>query len=75
MHFAKLLSSQKIISTKNFQSKFAAMTKEADVNGDCYNIVKNGESIGVYLPKKMWESFIEDLEAANSDSFKQKIGG
>jgi PHD/YefM family antitoxin component YafN of YafNO toxin-antitoxin module len=70
---AQLLTAQKIISTKRFQSQFAAVTKEAEKNGDYYNIVRNSESIGVFIPKRLWESFLEDIEAANSPRYLKEI--
>lgn len=70
---AQLLSAQKIISTKHFQTKFASVVKEAEKNGDYYNVVRNSESIGVFLPKRMWESLLEDMEALSSPNYLKKI--
>ena len=70
---AQLLTAQKIISTKHFQSKFASVVKEAEKNGKYYNVVRNSESIGVFLPKRMWESLLEDLEALTSPNYLRKI--
>ncbi len=70
---AQLLTSQKIISTKHFQSQFASMVKKAKEDGKYYNVVRNSESIGVFLPIEMWESLLEDIEASASPNFKRKI--
>lgn len=70
---AQLLSAQKIISTKHFQTKFASVVKEAEKNGDYYNVVRNSESIGVFLPTRMWESLLEDMEALSSPNYLKKI--
>ena len=70
---AQLLAAQKIISTKNFQSKFASAVKEAEKNGNYYNVVRNSESIGVFLPKEIWESLLEDMEALSSPNYLRKI--
>ncbi len=69
----QLLTSQKIISTKRFQSQFASVVKKAKENGNYYNVVRNSESIGVFLPIKLWESLLEDFEALTSPSFLAKI--
>lgn len=69
----QLLSAQKIISTKHFQTQFAKVVKEAEENGDYYNVVRNSESIGVFLPKRMWESLLEDMEALSSPNYLKKI--
>ena len=73
MNTAKLLTSQEIISTKHFQSQFASAVKNAKKKGKYYNVVRNSESIGVFLPKKMWESLLEDLEALNSPKYLKEI--
>lgn len=73
MNTAKWLTSQKIISTKHFQAKFATMVKEAQKNEKYYNVVKNSESIGVFLPTIIWESLLEDIEALGSKDYKKKI--
>lgn len=70
---AQLLTAQEIISTKHFQSKFASVTREAIKNGKFYNIVRNSKSIGVFLPKRMWESLLEDMEALSSPNYLKKI--
>ncbi|MBU0705919.1 type II toxin-antitoxin system Phd/YefM family antitoxin [Patescibacteria group bacterium] len=64
-----LLTAQKIISTRNFQSQFAKMLKNAEKHGFYYNIVRNGESIGVFLPIHFWESLLEDMEALSSTRY------
>lgn len=70
---AQLLTAQKIISTKNFQSKFASMVRKAKENKQYYNVVRNSESIGVFLPTELWESLLEDLEALNSPKYLKAI--
>ncbi len=69
----KLLRSQKIISTRQFQSQFAQMIKEAKKQGVYYNVVKNGESVGVFLPTRFWESLLEDMEAMSSPRYLKSI--
>ena len=68
-----LLTSQKIISTRNFQSQFAKMVKNAEEQGIYYNVVKNGESIGVFLPIHFWESLLEDMEGLSSPRYLKSI--
>lgn len=73
MSTIKLLTAQKIISTKHFQTKFASVVKEAKKSGKYYNVVRNSESIGVFLPIEIWESILEDIEALQSPSYLNKI--
>lgn len=68
-----LLTAQKIISTRNFQSQFAKMLKNAEHHGIYYNVVKNGESVGVFLPIHFWESLLEDMEGLSSPRYLKSI--
>lgn len=68
-----LLTSQKIISTRQFQSQFAKMLKNAEEQGIYYNVVRNGESVGVFLPTCFWESLMEDMEAMASPNYIASI--
>lgn len=70
---AQLLTSQKIISTKHFQSQFASATREAAKDKKFYNIVRNSKSIGVFIPKEMWEDLLEDMEALSSPNYLKRI--
>ncbi|MDH5597146.1 MAG: type II toxin-antitoxin system Phd/YefM family antitoxin [Candidatus Peregrinibacteria bacterium] len=73
MNSLHLLNSQKVISTRNFQSQFAKMLKNAEENGIYYNVVRNGESVGVFLPIHFWESLMEDMEALSSPNYLKNI--
>lgn len=73
MNPVTLLTRQQIISTRHFQSKFAKIVKEAEKKDNYYNVVKNGESLGIFMPRRAWESFLEDLEALSSKSYLKKI--
>ncbi len=69
----KLLRSQKIISTRQFQSQFAKMVKNAEEQGIYYNVVRQGETVGVFLPTLFWESLLEDMEALSSPNYLASI--
>ena len=69
----KLLTSQKIISTKQFQSQFAKMLKNAQEHEIYYNVVRQGESVGVFIPIHFWESLLEDMEALSSPRYLADI--
>lgn len=68
-----LLTGQKIISTRQFQSQFAAMANQAKKNHNYYNVVRNGKSVGVFMPIDQWEDLLEDLEALSSPNYLAKI--
>jgi len=69
----QLLTSQRIISTKQFQSKFAQAVRDAEKNGEYYNVVRNSKSVGIFMPQKLWDSLMEDLEALSSPKYLKKI--
>lgn len=73
MTTTKLLTAQKIISTKHFQSQFASVVKEAKKKGNYYNVVRNSESVGVFLPTEIWEALLEDIEAMSSKNYLANI--
>jgi len=68
-----LLTQQDIVSTRTFQSKFAQLVKSANDGKSYYNVVKNGTSVGVFLPHKTWTSLLEDLEAMQSNTYLESI--
>ena len=70
---AQLLRTQKIISTREFQSKFAAMLKKAKEYGCYYNVVSHSTPVGIFMPTDMWENLLEDFEALQSPSYLASI--
>ncbi len=73
MNSFHLLQAQKIISTRHFQSQFASVVKKARSEGNYYNVVRNSESVGVFIPKEMWDDLLEDMEALSSKRYFQDI--
>ncbi len=69
----QLLTSQKTISTREFQSHFADAVKTARESGNYYNVVRNGESMGIFLPTELWDSLMEDFEALTSPKYLKAI--
>ncbi len=63
---AELLKAERIISTREFQSKFAAMVKKAKRDKTFYHVVRNGKSLGVFLPIGFWNDFLESFVAPQS---------
>lgn len=73
MNPIRLLTSQKFVSTKDFQTKFAEIAKEAEEYKLYFRVMKHGHSVGVFLPNEFWEDLLEDLEALSSPSYLQAI--
>jgi len=59
MNIISLLATKKPISTRHFQQKFA----EVRDDDHAYEVVNQGQSVGVFLPEHIWKSLMEDLIA------------
>lgn len=69
----QLLTSQKFVSTKEFQTKFADIAKQAKKQLSYFQIMRHGDSVGVFLPNAVWEDILEDLEALDSPKYLKTI--
>ena len=69
----QLLTNQKFVSTKDFQTKFAAIAKQAKEQMSYFRIMKHGNSVGVFLPNEVWDDLLEDLEALASPRYLKSI--
>lgn len=69
----QLLTSQKFVSTKEFQTKFADIVKQAKKQMSYFQIMKHGNSVGVFLPNDVWDDILEDLEALDSPKYLNNI--
>jgi PHD/YefM family antitoxin component YafN of YafNO toxin-antitoxin module len=72
------MSKQLIIDERfaNIQKAQAGLTRlftEAEKRGNFYTVLRNDQPLGVLVPRKMWSSLIEDLEALSSPNFRKKI--
>ncbi len=60
----------------NIQKAQAGLTKlftEAEKSGNFYTVLRNDQPLGVLVPRNVWRSLIEDLEALSSPNFRKKI--
>ncbi len=60
----------------NIQKAQAGLTKlftSAEKNGNFYTVLRNDQPLGVLIPRGMWGSLVEDLEALSSPNFRKKI--
>jgi len=69
MTIISLLATKEPISTRNFQQNFA----EARKADHAYEVVTQGNSVGVFIPKKLWDELMEDLQAQESNAYKKSI--
>lgn len=60
----------------NIQGAQAGLTKlftDAEKAGNFYTVLRNDQPLGVLIPRGMWGSLVEDLEALSNPNFREKI--
>lgn len=69
----QLINDQKFTNIQRAQSGLTKLFAEAARTGSFYTVLKNDEPLGVLMPRQMWESLVEDLEAMSSTNYKKRI--
>ncbi|MFH1959066.1 MAG: hypothetical protein ABIJ22_01940 [Patescibacteria group bacterium] len=69
----QLISLQNFTSVQEVQSGISKLFKKAKKNSQFYTVLRNQEPLGVLIPQKLWEDFIEDIEAMQSPNYLQQI--
>lgn len=49
------------------------MFADAEKSLSFYTVLKNDKPLGALIPKKMWDSLLEDLEAMSSLNYRKRI--
>lgn len=69
----QLINDQRFTNIQSAQSGLTKLFAAAEKTNSFYTILRNDEQLGVLLPKKMWLSLIEDLEAMSSPTYRKFI--
>ncbi|MBI5222085.1 MAG: hypothetical protein HY980_01130 [Candidatus Magasanikbacteria bacterium] len=69
----QLINDQRFTNIQSAQSGLTKLFMAAEKTKSFYTVLRNDEQLGVLLPKKMWLSLIEDLEAMSSPNYKKRI--
>lgn len=69
----QLINDQRFTNIQTAQSGLTKLFTAAEKTNSFYTVLRNDEQLGVLLPKKMWLSLIEDLEAMSSPSYRKRI--
>lgn len=69
----QLISQEKFTNIQKAQAGLTRLFKHADKTRSFYRVLKNDQPLGVLIPNKVWEDFLEDLEASSSENFKKRI--
>lgn len=71
--YKQLIANEKFTSIQEAQAGLTRLFKAASRKGSFYRVMKNNQPLGVLIPDRLWESFVEDLEALSSEAFLENI--
>lgn len=69
----QLINDQRFANIQTAQSGLTRLFLAAERTNSFYTVLRNDRQLGVLLPKKMWLSLIEDLEAMSSPNYRAGI--
>ncbi|MEK7534449.1 MAG: type II toxin-antitoxin system Phd/YefM family antitoxin [Patescibacteria group bacterium] len=69
----QLIADEKFANIQKAQAGLTNLFTEAEKDGNFYTVLRNDQPLGVLIPKGMWGSLVEDLEALSSPNFRRKI--
>ena len=69
----QLISDERFTNMQKAQAGLTKLFKKAEKSGSFYTVLKNDRPLGVLLPRKKWESLIEDWEALASPNYLKRI--
>ncbi|MBI5356785.1 hypothetical protein HZB78_04200 [Candidatus Collierbacteria bacterium] len=69
----QLINDQRFTNIQTAQSGLTKLFTVAEKTNSFYTVLRNDEQLGVLLPKKMWLSLVEDLEAMSSPNYRRRI--
>ena len=70
---AQLIANEDFTSIQKAQAGLTKVFKKAEKDGKFVRVMRNNEPMGVLVPNRVWESFLEDLEALSSESYLKRI--
>lgn len=69
----QLINDEDFTSVQKVQAGVSKILKKAEKAGKFVRILRNNEPVGVLVPNRVWESFLEDLEALSSETYIKRI--
>lgn len=69
----QLIASEDFTSVQKVQAGVTRILKKAEKDGKFVRVMRNNEPVGVLVPNRVWESFLEDLEALSSENYLKRI--
>ena len=69
----QLIASEDFTSIQKAQAGLTKVFKKAERDRKFVRVMRNNEPMGVLVPNRVWESFLEDLEAMSSQRYLDRI--
>jgi PHD/YefM family antitoxin component YafN of YafNO toxin-antitoxin module len=69
----QLINDEKFTNIQKAQAGLTRLLTNADKSASFYTVLKNDKPLGTLVPRKMWESLLEDLEALSSPNYRKFI--
>lgn len=69
----QLINDEKFTNIQKAQAGLTKLFAQAEKSGSFYTVLKNDKPLGALVPRRMWESLLEDLEALSSPGYKKMI--
>lgn len=69
----QLINDEKFTNIQKAQAGLTRIFLNAKKTASFYRVMKNDQPLGVLIPDNLWQSFIEDLEALSSPSYRLRI--
>lgn len=70
---AQMITNEDFTSVQKVQAGVTKILKKAERDGKFVRVMRNNEPVGVLVPNRVWESFLEDLEAMSSENYLKRI--
>jgi len=69
----QLINDEKFTNIQKAQAGLTRLFAEAEKSLSFYTVLKNDKPLGALVPRRMWESLLEDLEALSSPNYRKMI--
>lgn len=69
----QLIADEDFTSVQKAQAGLTRIFKKAAKDGKFVRVMRNNEPLGVLVPDRLWESYLEDLEALSSPRYLKRI--
>lgn len=69
----QLINDEKFTNIQKAQAGLTRLFQSAGKSASFYTVLKNDKPLGTLVPRKMWESLLEDVEALSSPNYRNFI--